>query len=40
MLREARGKKTQEDGGPPAVQQSCPTSFGNSDIYGGSFPNP
>jgi hypothetical protein len=40
MLREARGKKTQEVGGPPAVQQSCPTSFGNSDIYGGSFPNP
>jgi hypothetical protein len=40
MLREARGKKTQEEGGPPAVQQSCPTSFGNSDIYGGSFPNP
>lgn len=41
MLREARGHKTQgEDGGPPAVQQACPTSFGNSDIYGGSFPNP
>jgi hypothetical protein len=41
MLREARGHKTQgEDGGPPAVQQACPSSFGNSDIYGGSFPNP
>jgi len=24
----------------PAPQQDCPASFGNSDIYGGSYPNP
>lgn len=24
----------------PAVQQVCPANFGNSDIYGGSFPDP
>lgn len=25
---------------PPAVQQDCPANFGNSDIYGGSYPTP
>jgi hypothetical protein len=41
MLREQHGKKTQEDdGGPPAVQTICPANFGNSDIYGGSYPDP
>jgi hypothetical protein len=24
----------------PDVQQVCPAAFGNSDIYGGSYPNP
>jgi hypothetical protein len=26
--------------GPPAVQQECPASFGNSDIFGGSYADP
>src|SRR4029079_10862502 len=25
---------------PPPVQQACPANFGNSDIYGGSYPAP
>jgi hypothetical protein len=25
---------------PPAVQLACPANFGESDIYGGSYPNP
>ena len=24
----------------PAPQQACPANFGNSDIYGGSYPDP
>jgi hypothetical protein len=24
----------------PAPQQECPANFGNSDIYGGSYPDP
>jgi hypothetical protein len=25
---------------PPPVQQACPANFGNSDIFGGSYPDP
>jgi hypothetical protein len=25
---------------PPAVQQECPATFGNEDIFGGSYPDP
>ncbi|TML51753.1 MAG: exo-alpha-sialidase [Actinobacteria bacterium] len=27
-------------GARPAVQQDCPATFGNTDIYGGSYPDP
>jgi hypothetical protein len=40
-LRMKRGPKAQEDEeAGPAVQQVCPTNFGNSDIYGGSYNDP
>jgi hypothetical protein len=45
---EPRGEKDQlghheapgDPATPPAVQAACPATFGNSDIYGGSYPNP
>jgi hypothetical protein len=35
-------KKPEADSGPqpPDVQQECPANFGNSDIYGGGYPDP
>ena len=39
--REQRGKKTQEEEAEaPDVQAVCPAAFGNSDIFGGSYPDP
>jgi len=40
--RMQQGPKAQEEEEPtpPAVQQECPATFGNSDIYGGSYADP
>jgi hypothetical protein len=39
--RMQRGPKDQEEEETgPAVQQTCPLNFGNSDIYGGSYADP
>jgi hypothetical protein len=43
---EPRGESSGDDDAadevaqPPDVQEQCPANFGNSDIYGGSYPNP
>ena len=41
---EPRGEQDaspdQEPASAPAVQQKCSPAFGNTDIYGGSFPDP
>jgi len=38
---EQRGAKDQgEDAVAPAVQAACPTNFGNSDIFGGTYADP
>ena len=38
--REQRGKAQEEEAEAPDVQAECPTAFGNSDIFGGSYANP
>jgi hypothetical protein len=38
--REAAEPDQGEDVVAPAVQASCPDTFGNSDIFGGGYPNP
>jgi len=38
--REQKGKAQEEDAVAPAVQANCPVAFGNSDIFGGSYPDP
>jgi hypothetical protein len=45
---EPRGEGSGADAGaadasgpqPPAVEEECPANFGNSDIYGGGYPDP
>jgi hypothetical protein len=32
--------RTNSTATPPAVEQACPLAFGNTDIYGGSYPDP
>lgn len=37
---EALASQDESGPTPPAVQQECPATFGNSDIYGGSYMDP
>jgi hypothetical protein len=38
--QRGKGKDQEPEATPPAVQQVCPLTFGNSDIYGGSYADP
>jgi len=37
---EDKPKEEEEEPEPPAVQQECPATFGNTDIYGGTYADP
>ncbi len=40
QAREQKGRAQEDETVAPAVQANCPITFGNSDIYGGSYADP